>query len=109
MFRLRTAAVVAAVLATASSALAATPAAAADPLPACDAATAPGLQWSAPSFLAWGREARFGANVTDPGTGPGYEDGSVSFSVDSGSAALAPDPSVRCTTSAASPRDAVQQ
>ena len=66
MFRLRTAAAVAAVLGTALSGLSASPAAAAIPLAACDAATAPGLQWSAPSFLAWGREARIGANVSDP-------------------------------------------
>ncbi len=92
MFRLRSAAALAAVLATAVSGLSASPAAAADQLAACDAATAPGLQWSAPSFLAWGREARIGANVTDPGAGPGYDDGSVALSADAGSAAEANDP-----------------
>ena len=55
--------------ATAVSGLSASPAAAADPLAACDPALAPGLTWSAPSFLAWGREARVGANVADPATG----------------------------------------
>ena len=49
-------------------------------------ATPPGLQWSAPSFLAWGRAARIGANATDPGAGPGYDDGTVALSVDAGSA-----------------------
>jgi hypothetical protein len=92
MFRLRSAVAIAAVLATAASGLAASPAAAADPLAACDAATAAGLQWSAPSFLAWGREARIGANVTDPGAGPGYDDGSVALSVDAGSAGESSDP-----------------
>ena len=92
MFRLRSAATLAAILATAASGLAASPAAAADQLAACDAATAPGLQWSAPSFLAWGREARIGANVANPGAGPGYEDGSVAVTVDAGSAAEANDP-----------------
>jgi hypothetical protein len=92
MFHLRSAAAIAAVLATAISGLAASPAAAADPLAACDATIAPGLQWSAPSFLAWGREARIGANVTDPGEGPGYDDGSVALSVDAGTAGETSDP-----------------
>jgi hypothetical protein len=92
MFRLRSAAAASVVLATALSGFSASPAAAADQLAACDAATAPGLQWSAPSFLAWGREARIGANVTDPGAGPGYDDGSVALTVDAGSAAEANNP-----------------
>jgi hypothetical protein len=92
MFHLRKVAVVAAVLATAGSGLAASPAVAADPLTACDPALAPGLTWSTPSFLAWGRQARIGANVADPGDGPGYADGSVAFDVDAGSASAASDP-----------------
>jgi hypothetical protein len=91
MFRLRTA-VLAVALATASACLSAAPAAAADPLPACDAATPAGLQWAAPSFLAWGRTARVGANASDPGDGPGYDDGSIALSVDAGSAKMAGDP-----------------
>jgi hypothetical protein len=92
MFRLTRAAAIAAVLVTAASGLAALPAAAADPIAACGATTAPGLQWTAPSFLAWGREARIGANVTDPGTGPGYDDGSVALSLDAGKASATSDP-----------------
>lgn len=92
MFRLRRAAVLAAVLALGAAALSASPAAAADQLAACDPATAPGLQWSAPSFLAWGRSARVGANVTDPGDGPGYDDDSLALAVDAGSARAADDP-----------------
>jgi hypothetical protein len=92
MLRLRRAAALAAVLALGASALSASPAAAADPIAACDAATAPGLQWTAPSFLAWGRQARIGANVTDPGSGPGYEDGSVALRADAGSAGEAASP-----------------
>lgn len=86
MIRLRTAVVVAALLATAGSGLSAAPAAAADPPAACDPALAPGLTWSAPSLLAWGRGARIGAKVADPGAGPGYEDGSVALAVDAGTA-----------------------
>jgi len=56
MFRLRSAAAASVVLVTALSGLSASPAAAADQLAACDAATAPGLQWSAPSFLAWDKQ-----------------------------------------------------
>jgi hypothetical protein len=92
MFHLRNAALVAVVLATAASGLAASPAVAADQLAACDPALAPGLKWSAPSFLAWGRQARVGANVVDPGDGPGYADGSVALGVDAGSASSASDP-----------------
>jgi hypothetical protein len=92
MLRLRRAAVLAAVLALGATALSASPAAAADQLAACDPATAPGLQWSAPSFLAWGRTARVGANVTDPGDGPGYDDDSVALALDAGSARAADDP-----------------
>ena len=92
MIRLRRAAVVAAVLATAASGLSASPAAAADQLAACDPALAPGLTWSAPSFLAWGREVRVGANVADPATGPAYVDGSVKVGVDAGGATTAADP-----------------
>jgi hypothetical protein len=87
MFRLRNAAVLAAVLGAAISGLSASPAAAADQLAACDPATAPGLKWTAPSFLAWGRQALVGANVTDPGNGPGYADGSLALSVDGVTAA----------------------
>ena len=92
MLRLRSAAALAAILATSAAGLSPSPAAAADQLAACDAATAPGLQWSAPSFLAWGRAARIGANATDPGDGPGYDDGSVALSVDAGSARATGDP-----------------
>jgi hypothetical protein len=92
MFRLRTTVALSVVLATAASGLSASPAAAADQLAACDAATAPGLQWAAPSFLAWGRDARIGANVANPGSGPGYEDGSVALSVDAGKASAAANP-----------------
>jgi hypothetical protein len=91
MFRLRTA-VLAFALATALSGLSAAPVAAADQLAACDATTPAGLKWAAPSFLAWGRTARVGANATDPGDGPGYDDGSVALSVDAGSAKQAGDP-----------------
>jgi hypothetical protein len=92
MFRLRTAAVLAAILGTAVSGLSASPAAAADQLAACDATTAPGLQWAAPSFLAWGRQARIGADIADPADGPAYEDGSVALTLDAGSAPAASDP-----------------
>jgi hypothetical protein len=92
MFRLRRAAVLAALAVAAVSGSAASPAAAADQLAACDATLAPGLAWTAPSFLAWGRQARIGANVADPGDGPGYDDGSVALSVDAGSAREAGDP-----------------
>jgi hypothetical protein len=92
MFHLRTAAILAAVLATAVPGLAASPAAAADQLAACDPALAPGLTWSTPSFLAWGRQARIGANVAGAGDGPAYADGSVALGVDAGSASMASDP-----------------
>lgn len=92
MIRLRCAASLTAVVVTAACGLPASPASAADPLAPCDAAMAPGLQWSAPSFLAWGREARIGANVGNPGAGAGYDDGSVALSVDAGSASEVPDP-----------------
>jgi hypothetical protein len=92
MIRLRNAVVVAAVLATAGSGLSASPAAAADQVAACDAAAAPGLNWSTPSFLAWGRTDRIGANVANPGDGPGYADDSAALDVDAGSVSLAPDP-----------------
>lgn len=90
MIRLRAAVAVAAVLATAG--FSASPAAAADQVAACDAGAAAGLDWSTPSFLAWGRSARIGANVADPGEGPGYQDGSVAMNVDAGSASAASDP-----------------
>jgi hypothetical protein len=92
MRRLRSATALLAILSIAVAGLSPAPASAADPLPACDAATAPGLQWSAPAFVAWGRQARIGANATDPGDGPGYDDGSVALSVDSGSAGATADP-----------------
>jgi hypothetical protein len=91
MIRLRTA-VLAFALATALSGLSVSPAAAADQLAACDATTQAGLQWAAPSFVAWGRTARIGANATDAGDGPSYDDGTVALSVDAGSAKLADDP-----------------
>jgi hypothetical protein len=90
MIRLRAAIVVTAVLA--GSGLSASSAAAADQVAACDATAAAGLNWSAPSFLAWGRSERIGANVTDPGDGPGYQDNSVALNVDAGSASAASDP-----------------
>jgi hypothetical protein len=92
MSRLRTAAALAVVVATAACGLSAAPAAAADQAAACDPALAPGLTWSVPSFLAWGRSARVGANVADPGDGPGYADGSIALAVDGGSANVASDP-----------------
>lgn len=92
MFRLRTAAVVAALVVTAGSGLSASPAAAAETVVACDPALAPGLTWSAPSFLAWGRDARVGANVDDADEGPIYADGSVALAVDAGSAAASSSP-----------------
>jgi hypothetical protein len=91
MFRLR-AAMLAVVVATATYGLSASPAAAADQLAACDATTATGLQWAAPSFMAWGRQDRIGANAVDPGDGPGYDDGSLAMSVDAGSVSEADDP-----------------
>ena len=92
MIRLRTAVVVAALMATAASGLSASPALAADQVAACDPTAAAGLTWSAPSFLAWGRQDRIGANVDDPGDGPGYAEDSAALSVDAGSASLASDP-----------------
>ena len=92
MIRLRRAALTAAVLVTAASGLSASPAAAAEAVAACDPALAPGLAWSAPSFLAWGREARVGANVDDPDEGPIYADGSIALAVDAGRAAAASNP-----------------
>lgn len=92
MIRLRTAVVVAALLATAASGLSASPALAADQVAACDPTAAAGLAWSTPSFLAWGRQDRIGANVNDPGDGPGYAEDTASLNVDAGSASLAPDP-----------------
>ena len=91
MLRLRTA-MLAVVVATAACGLSASPAAAADQLAACDATTATGLQWAAPSFMAWGRQDRVGANAVDPGDGPGYDDGSLAMSVDAGSVSEADDP-----------------
>src|SRR3954451_4168447 len=93
MFRLRRAVVLAALTALAASGLSVTPAAAADAAAApCDPALAPGLTWTAPSFLAWGRDARVGANVDDPAEGPTYADGSVKLGVDAGSAKAASSP-----------------
>ena len=92
MIRLRSAVVLAAVLATAGSGLSVSSAAAADQVAACDATAAPGLTWSAPSFLAWGRSDRIGANATDPGDGPGYEDDTAALRVDAGSVSAASDP-----------------
>lgn len=92
MFRLRTAAVVAALMVTAGSGLSASPAAAADAVAACDPALAPGLAWSAPSFLAWGRAARVGANVEDADVGPIYADNSLALAVDAGSATASSSP-----------------
>jgi hypothetical protein len=58
----------------------------------CDPALAAGLAWSAPSFLAWGREGRIGANIQDAGNGPAYADGSVALAIDTGSATASPSP-----------------
>lgn len=91
MTRLRLAAL-AVVVAVAATGLSVSPAAAADQLAACDAAAAPALVWGAPSFLAWGRQERIGANVANAGDGPGYVDGSVALKVDAGSAGQANDP-----------------
>ncbi len=91
--RLRTAIVTAALL-VATSGLSVSPAAA-DVTAACDTALAPGLTWSAPSFLAWGRADRLGADVANAGNagnGPSYTDGSVALSVDAGTAAAASNP-----------------
>jgi hypothetical protein len=86
MNRLRSAAVLAAVLATTGSVFSASPAAAADQAAAaCDPALAPGLTWSAPSSLAWGREVRVGADVADSADGPIYADGSVALAAAAGS------------------------
>ncbi|MDX6597057.1 MAG: hypothetical protein QOE87_944 [Gaiellales bacterium] len=94
MIRLRpAAAVAAAVLVTGMCGLSASPAVAADvATTACDPALAPGLAWSAPSFLAWGREGRVGANIQDAGNGPAYADGSVALALDTGSATASPSP-----------------
>jgi hypothetical protein len=92
MLRLRTAIAVVALAVTAGSGLSASPAAAADPVAACDPALAPGLTWSAPSFLAWGREARIGANLEDADEGPTYADGSIALAVDTGSATAVSSP-----------------
>jgi hypothetical protein len=86
MFRLRRPAILAAVVAIAACAVSLSPAGATDTAAACDPALAPGLSWTAPSFLAWGRDARVGANVDDPAVGPTYADGSVRLGVDAGSA-----------------------
>jgi len=91
MPRLRLAAL-AVVAATAATGLSVSPAVAADQLAACDAAAAPALAWGTPSFLAWGRQERIGANVANAGDGPGYVDGSVALKVDAGSASQANDP-----------------
>ena len=69
MLRLRTA-MLAVVVATAACGLSASPAAAADQLAACDPTMATGLQWAAPSFMAWGRQDRVGATQSIPVTGP---------------------------------------
>ena len=94
MTRLRNVLALAALLATASFGLSLSPAAAADQAAAaCDPAQAPGLTWSVPSSLAWGRVARIGANVVDPAVGGlAYADGSVALAVDSGSVHAASDP-----------------
>ena len=65
-------------------------AAAADPV-ACDPVAAPGLTWSAPAFLAWGRSDRIGADIADAAGGLGYAGGSVAVGVDAGSEQTAPD------------------
>ncbi len=93
MKRLRRAAVAAAVLATCASGLSASPAAAAGEVAApCDPALASGLAWTAPSFLAWGRDARIGANVEDAGDGPAYAEDSVALAVDAGRATASSSP-----------------
>jgi len=80
------------VLATVVAGLPATNATAADTAAACDPATAPGLTWGTPAFLAWGRTERVGADVAGAAAGATYSDGSVALSVDSGNVAVAPDP-----------------
>jgi hypothetical protein len=92
MIRLRSVTVLVAVLATAASGVAAWPAAAADQAAACDPALPAGLTWSVPSALAWGREARIGANVLDTVGGAAYQDDSVVVGVDGGKVHAAPDP-----------------
>jgi hypothetical protein len=91
MKRLRSA-LAAIVLATVVAGLPATSATAADTVAACDPATAPGLTWGTPAFLAWGRSERVGADVAGAAAGATYSDGSAALSVDSGSVAVAPDP-----------------
>jgi hypothetical protein len=92
MIRLRSLTVSAALLAIAAFGLSGSPAFAADQPAACDPALATGLRWSAPSALAWGREARIGANVLDALDGPAYQEGSVAVGVDAGNVRAAPDP-----------------
>jgi hypothetical protein len=93
MNRLRRAAVAAAVLVTAASGLSVSPAMAAGEAAApCDPTLASGLAWSAPSFLAWGRDTRVGANVEDSGDGPAYADDSVALAVDAGKASESSSP-----------------
>jgi hypothetical protein len=93
MFRRRTqVAACVAVLALAGALVTVSPAAAADPIAACDPAVAPALDWSAPSFVAWGRQVRVGANIADGVDGPLYEDGSAKLVLDAGSARASSDP-----------------
>jgi hypothetical protein len=73
-----------------SSGLSASVVVAADPA-ACDPAAAPGLTWSAPAFLAWGRSDRIGADIATAAGGLGYANGSVAVSVDGGGETAAPD------------------
>jgi hypothetical protein len=90
MMRLRTGFVAMLALAAIGSGLSASVASAADPI-ACDPAVAPGLTWTAPPFLAWGRSERIGADIADAAGGTSYAAGSVAVSLDGGSAVAAPD------------------
>jgi hypothetical protein len=90
MMRLRTGFIAMVALAAIGSGLSASVAAAADPV-ACDPVAAPGLTWTAPSVLAWGRSERIGADIADAAGGISYATGSAAVSLDAGSAKAAPD------------------
>ena len=87
--RLRTGLIALVAVSAIGSGLSASVASAADPV-ACDPVAAPGLTWSAPPFLAWGRSDRIGADIAGSAGGVGYSDGSVAVSVDAGSETVAP-------------------
>jgi hypothetical protein len=82
-------------LVLAAAALAGPPAGAADQAAApCDPGLAPGVTWTAPSSLAWGRTATIGADIADPADpdSPAYLDGSIRLAVDAGAVHGASDP-----------------